>query len=170
MDSVSEARLQLVCPALAAKIHSLALMLADENIVFRVTQGLRSWNDQQQLWLQGRDANGNVVDPTKIVTKAPPGHSWHEFGLAIDLVPMNQEPPQPDWNAAHPVWTRIISVGESLGLFSGSEFHSIKDIPHLQLTGIFPESPTEEVRQIFQNAGMEAVWTEAGLANQEVTT
>src|SRR5271157_4761898 len=120
MDTVSEARLQLVCPALSTKTHLLAAMLEDEGIVFRVTQGLRSWNDQQKLWLEGRDVNGVVIDPTKIVTNAPPGHSWHEFGLAVDVVPMDQEPPQPDWNINHPVWQRLISVGESLGLYSGS--------------------------------------------------
>lgn len=166
MDAVSEARLQLVCPTLAAKIHLLAAMLEDEGIVFRVTQGLRSWNDQQKLWQQGRDSNGNIVDLTKVVTKAPPGHSWHEYGLAVDVVPMNQTPPQPDWNITHPDWQRLVAVGESLGLFSGTEFHDIKDTPHFQLTGSFPESPNDEVRQLFMNVGMEAVWTEAGLANQ----
>jgi hypothetical protein len=76
---------------------------------------------------------------------------------------MNQIPPQPDWNLSHPIWQQVVSCGEILGLFSGSEFHSIKDWPHLQLTGTFPESPTDEVRQLFQQAGMEAVWKEAGL-------
>ena len=169
MDSVSEARLQLVCPALSNKIHLLAAMLEDEGIAFRITQGLRSWNEQQQLWLQGRDADGNVIDPSKIVTKAPPGHSWHEFGLAADVVPMDQVPPQPDWNTTHAVWQRLINVGESLGLFSGSEFHDIKDTPHFQLTGTFPVSPNDEARQVFQNAGMEAVWVEAGLMEPTTT-
>ena len=154
MDTVSEARLQLVCPALAAKIQSLALMLQDEGITFRVTQGLRSWNDQDKLYQQGRTL------PGKIVTNAPAGHSWHEFGLAVDVVPMD---PLPDWDTTHPVWTRLINVGESLGLYSGSEFTHIKDEPHFQLTGTFPVSPNDEARQIFKNAGMEAVWQEAGL-------
>jgi peptidoglycan L-alanyl-D-glutamate endopeptidase CwlK len=172
MDAVSEARLQLICPVLSAKIHSLAMMLADETIVFRVTQGLRSWNDQQALWLQGRDINGNVVDATKIVTNARPGYSWHEFGLAVDVVPMDQVPPQPDWNINHPQWQRIITVGESLGLYSGSEFiHSPKDNPHFQLTGIFPVTPNDECRQILLNAGMQAVWQESGLmAEQSLQT
>lgn len=32
MDSSSEAKLQLICPALALKIISLSVMLADENM------------------------------------------------------------------------------------------------------------------------------------------
>src|SRR5208282_1380852 len=157
MDSVSEARLQLVCPALSYKIHSLATMLEDEGIVVRVTQGLRSWNEQNVLYAQGR------TTPGIIVTNAPAGYSWHEYGLAVDVVPFDQDPPEPDWNVTHPQWIRLIAVGESLGLFSGSEFHSIKDNPHFQLTGIWPISPNDEARQVFQNAGMEAVWVEAGL-------
>jgi len=160
MDAVSEARLQLVCPALSTKIHLLAIMLADENIVFRIAQGLRSWAEQAALYAQGR------TTPGKIVTNAPAGYSWHEFGLAVDVVPMdtmNQEPPQPDWNLSHPVWNRLITVGESLGLFSGSEFCTIKDYPHFQLTGSFPSSPNNEARQVFENAGMQAVWVESGL-------
>ena len=157
MDSVSEARLSLVCPALSAKIHSLALMLDDEQIIFRVTQGLRSWADQNALYAQGR------TTPGIIVTDAPAGFSWHEYGLAVDVVPMDQEPPQPDWNITHPQWQRLIAVGESLGLFSGSEFCYIKDNPHFQLTGSFPESPNDLARQVYLNAGITAVWVEAGL-------
>jgi len=157
MDSISEARLKLINPLLARKIHLLALMLQDEKIVFRVTQGLRSWNDQNKLYQQGR------TTPGKVVTDSPAGHSWHEFGLAVDIVPIVGDPPNPDFDITHPEWNRIISVAQSLGLTSGSEFHTIKDYSHLQLSGKFPISPSEEVRQIFLNAGMEAVWYEAGL-------
>src|SRR5208337_955731 len=157
MDSISESRLQLVCPTLSDKIQQLAAMLEDEGIVFRVTQGLRSWNDQDKLYQQGR------TTPGKIVTNAPAGTSWHNFGLAVDIVPMDQDPPQPDWDTSHPVWQRLIAVGESLGLYSGSEFAHIKDEPHFQLTGSFPVSPNDEVRQIFKDAGMEEIWREAGL-------
>jgi|SRR5208283_4803762 len=154
MDSVSESRLQLVCPALAEKIHRLAEMVADAGIVFRVTQGLRSWAEQDALYQQGRTV------PGEIVTEAPAGASWHEFGLAVDLVPMD---PLPDWNLAHPVWAKLVAAGESLGLYSGSQFSHIKDEPHFQLTGRFPVSPDDEVRQIFLDQGMSTVWSEAGL-------
>lgn len=154
MDSISEARLQLVCPTLALKIVTLSVMLADENIIFRVTQGLRTWSDQDALYQQGR------TTPGKIVTNAPAGLSWHNFGLAVDLVPLD---PLPDWDISHPIWRRLIAAGESLGLYSGDEFTHFKDEPHMQLTGRFPVSPNDEVRQIFREAGMESVWREAGL-------
>lgn len=156
MDPTSESRLVQVNPLLAQKIRALAALLADEGIQLRVTQGLRSWNDQAALYAQGRTV------PGKVVTNAPPGYSWHQFGLAVDVVPIDQSG-QPDWNANHPSWKRIVALGESLGMVSGSTFVHCPDNPHFQLTGSFPVSPTEEARQVFQLAGMTAVWVEAGL-------
>jgi hypothetical protein len=162
VDTLSEVRLEVVCPLFADKIRQVALMIAEEPI--RVTQGLRSWADQEKVWLQGRDANGIIVNPKLIVTNAPPGHSWHEFGLAVDVAPFDAAG-KPDWNLSHPVWKKIIAAGESLGLYSGDEFCSRKDDPHFQMTGRFPVSPTDEVRKIFANVGVYGVWVEAGLSS-----
>lgn len=155
LDAISEERLKLVCPRLAAKIAQMVTILDSEAIILRVTQGLRSWSEQDKLYAQGR------TQPGKIVTNAPGGTSWHNFGLAVDVVPLQGDMGTPDWNPSHPVWKRVITVGESLGLFSGSEFRTFKDWPHFQLTGKFPVSPNDEVRQTFRDAGMQAVWMEA---------
>ena len=50
----------------------------------RITQGLRTFPEQQALYDQGR--NGK---PGKIVTNAKPGQSYHNWGLAIDLVELD---------------------------------------------------------------------------------
>ena len=157
MDSASETRLALVCPALSDKIHQLADEVADDGIFFHVTQGLRTWAEQDALYQQGRTL------PGAIVTDAPAGSSWHNYGLAVDVVPMD---PLPDWNASHPIWRRLIAAGEALGLYSGDEFRTFKDEPHFQLTGTFPVSPNDEVRQLFEQDGMEAVWQQAGLITE----
>lgn len=155
MDNVSEVRLQDVHSQLARLIQQMAEMLALEKINLRVTQGLRSWNEQDKLFQQGRTMSGPVV------TKAQPGHSWHNFGLAVDVVPL--EPTGPDWNTQHPRWQRVVTVGDSLGLVSGAQFRSFPDYPHFQLTGRFPISPDDEVRQLFKDGGIQAVWAESGL-------
>jgi peptidoglycan LD-endopeptidase CwlK len=155
MDAISEQRLQAVCPALADKIHALAAAMP--NVDLRVTQGLRLWSEQAALYAQGRTTLGVIV------TDAPPGYSYHEFGLAVDVVPMDQDPPQPDWDLSHPVWQQIVTAGEALGLFSGSEFCTIKDWPHFQMTGTFPDSPTDEVRELYSGAGIQAVWRASGI-------
>lgn len=161
MDNASEARLQNVHPELARRVRQMSDILATEGVTIRVTQGLRSWSDQMALWLKGRDSRGNVVDPKKIVTKAAPGHSYHQFALAVDVAPFNDN--TPDWNLQHPVWKRIVAVGESLGLDSGSEWRSFPDWPHFQYVGSLPVSPTDAVREAFMNGGTDAVWTMAGI-------
>lgn len=155
MDIISENRLSLVCPSLAEKIRQMATMLADE-FQMRVTQGLRSWSEQEALYAQGRTA------PGKIVTNARPGHSYHNFGLAVDLVPMTEL--GPDWNVNHPQWNRMVSVGTSLGLAAGALWRTFPDQPHFQLTGSLPVSPDDSVRQAFLDGGMTAVWIAAGLS------
>lgn len=172
MDTISEARLSFVVPALAVKVRQMSVILADE-FTFRVTQGLRSWNEQAALYAQGRETLIQVNSMRKAVhwapltefenirvTNAAPGYSWHNFGMAVDVVPDNIDIPgfQPDWNEAHPSWARLIVVGRSVGLVNGISWH---DEPHFQLTGCFPVTPDDEVRQLYAQAGSQAVWEEA---------
>jgi len=53
--------------------------MAKHQVTVEVISGLRSWQQQAALYAQGR------TKPGKIVTKARPGSSWHNYGLAIDL-------------------------------------------------------------------------------------
>lgn len=154
MDPHSESLLSAVAPELAHKVRMLADVLAHEHFEIRVTQGLRTWEEQDALFHH-----------VPQVTKAAGGHSWHNFGLAVDVVPDNAaiDHFQCDWNLQHPVWQRIHVLAESIGLTCGADFRSFPDWPHLQLTGRFPVSPNDEVRQIFKDKGIEEVWKEAGL-------
>lgn len=53
--------------------------MAEHGVTVEVISGLRSWAQQAALYAQGR------TKPGRIVTKARPGSSWHNYGLAIDL-------------------------------------------------------------------------------------
>jgi peptidoglycan LD-endopeptidase CwlK len=154
MDDISEQRLSGVHPFLASKIRQLADLLSKEGVTIRVTQGLRTWEEQQRLYDQGRTA------PGQIVTDAPPGYSWHQFALAVDVVPMMEL--GPDWNVTHPVWARIVQVGTSLGLDSGATWRTYKDYPHFQLTGNLPVTPGPNVRAVYQTDGIAGVWQMTG--------
>lgn len=151
MDAISEARLGEVHPKLSELLHRMAEMLKLENIDIHITQALRTWVDQDLLYEQGRSRSGEVV------TNAKGGESYHNFGLAVDVCPFSPIG-EPMWDIKLPCWRRIIEVGESLGLLSGSKFVHIPDWPHFQLTGRFPESPNDEVRSTFFNHGIQGVW------------
>ncbi len=154
MDSVSETRLKDVHPLLASKVRAMANELAAEGVMIRVTQGLRSWADQERIYQQGRSS------PGPIVSNAKPGQSYHNYGLAVDVVPMT--PLGPDWDTSHPVWKRIIEVGISLGLESGATWRTFKDYPHFQLTGNLPVTPTTDLITRLEKDGIPAIWQMTG--------
>ena len=156
MDAISEARLGEVAPFLADKIRQMAEMLVQEGIEIRVVQALRTWAQQDALYAQGR------TTPGEIVTNCPGGHSYHNFGLAVDCVPSQFGPDQaynPDWNSSHPTWQRMEAIGELLGMESGSTWRTFPDAPHFQINGPFPVgAPDDQVWQLYRDGGMEAVW------------
>lgn len=156
MDAPSEALLALVHPELARRVRLVAYDLT-ESIMLRVTQGLRTMAEQLALWQKGRDAHGNIIDLKAIVTKARPGFSYHNFGLAVDVAPddNNQPPFKPDWNIHHPSWQRIINAAHARGLTTGATWRTFPDWPHLQLTGPYPvPAPTPEMRAM----AMQPIW------------
>lgn len=161
MDPISEQRLAEVAPALARIARQLAADLAAGGVYVRVVQGLRSWTQQDALYAQGRTAPGAVV------TNVRGGYSYHNFGMAVDLVPSEFAPGQPyapDWNPQHSAWKTMEMAGQAAGLTSGAAWRSFPDAPHFQLTGSFPEDgPSDEVRQLFKDGGMQAVWQAANI-------
>jgi len=170
MNAVSEQRLSQVHPALAAKIVKLDSQLLVSTLI--VSQGLRTSDEQRALYEQGRSELYVVNDLRKkvgwaaiteddniVVTAAAPGYSWHEFGLAVDVVPQSEDGSL-DWNANHPIWREIITKGEALGLVSGNAWN---DTPHFQMTGTLPVTPDDLVRSTFAAGGMQAVWQKTGI-------
>ena len=156
MDSVSEQRLSQVCPALAIRVRAMSDALVSQGIYIRVVQGLRTVDEQNTLYNQGR------TTPGKIVTNCKGGYSYHNFGLGVDCIPSTQDPDQPfapDWNESHPDWRAMINAGEAQGLNAGGDWRTFKDYPHFQLTGSWPVgAPPDTVRILFRSGGLQAVW------------
>ncbi len=93
---------------------------AGVGIALRVTQTLRTFDEQDRLFQQGRTIPGPNATKDRplggIVTKAKPGQSPHNFGMAFDVCFDAKKsracyPPTDD-----PRWQKIGVLGESLGL------------------------------------------------------
>lgn len=98
---------------------------AAKEIDLLVTCTLRSNDEQAALYAQGRTA------PGKRVTNAPPGKSAHNYGLALDVVPMVNG--KPDWDGSHPVWQTIGDIGIECGLqWAGSPGFPFHELAHFQ--------------------------------------
>jgi len=154
---------------LQVRVKKMIAQLESEGFNIQVTQALRSYEEQQAFWNLGRDAQGNVVDSTKIVTKAPPGYSWHNFGLAVDLCPieilLGSKKLQADWNTSHTNWQRMIAVGLECELGEGAQFRDFPDWPHFYPQEL-PANPPDVVRALYSVRGLVAVseWYETLLA------
>jgi peptidoglycan LD-endopeptidase CwlK len=116
-------------PPFRDKVVQLMELIKKNNIPADIFSDYRSFSDQQVLYNKGRDANGNVIDKSKIVTNGKPGSSAHNYGLAVDIVfkvnsrwtwdPMND-------------WKTLGDLGKSVGLEWGGDWSGFPDRPHFQ--------------------------------------
>ena len=121
MDRHSELRIEGLHPKIRTKVREFIKDAEKQGIVLRITSGFRTWEEQNKLFAQGRTAGG------KRVTNARGGQSWHNYGLAIDVVQMVAGVPQ--WRAD---WVKIGEIGEKHGFEWGGRWKFV-DKPHFQM-------------------------------------
>lgn len=116
-------------PEIRPQVDAFLDACAQEGIDVLVTCTLRSNADQAALYAKGRTVA--PIGRRFVVTDAPPGQSAHNYGLAIDVVPMVNG--KPDWNGADPVWQRIGQLGQLSGLqWAGEPGFPFPEEPHFQ--------------------------------------
>ena len=82
-----------------------------------ITSGFRSMTEQAALYDQGRTTNGAII------SEAPPGHSLHNYGYAVDVADR-----QDGYNIN---WTKLVKIGAYCHLESGGQ----GDLPHFEYRG-----------------------------------
>lgn len=113
-------------PTVKAKALQLQKIIADKyDLTILYTHGHRSNEQQANLYAQGR------TRPGKIVTNAVAGHSYHNYGLALDFVPLINK--KVAWSRLD-LFELVGKEAERLGFKWGGNFKSIKDRPHIELT------------------------------------
>lgn len=90
-----------------------------------ITSGRRTMEEQAALYAKGRTAPGDVV------TKAQPGDSAHNSGLAFDFA-FGDAIGRPTWPKDAP-WAKAAEIGKRLGLSWGGDWKAFMDQPHLEL-------------------------------------
>jgi peptidoglycan L-alanyl-D-glutamate endopeptidase CwlK len=91
-----------------------------------VTATLRTNAEQDALYAQGR------TTPGPIVTNARGGQSAHNYGLAIDVVPMVNG--KPDWSGTDAIWQEIGNLGQARGLtWLGAPDSPFREMPHFEV-------------------------------------
>lgn len=79
---ITSAKLQTLRPATRAKVAAWLDDCQSRGLLIYIYEGLRTPERQAELYAQGRSKGG------KIVTNAGPWQSMHQYGLAIDFVPL----------------------------------------------------------------------------------
>lgn len=138
-------------------------LCAHAGLAVLVTQGLRTWQEQDQLYAKGRTVP--PIGKAFVVTNAKGGQSYHNFGLAFDIVVLDSVG-KADWDTSHPGWSVAANIGKSVGLEWGGDFKSIKDLPHYQYTGGLS---LDRCRALLPG-GLESLWAEVTKSDQQTFT
>ena len=148
---LSERRLAGLHPIVATRARALVDLCAHAGITLLVTQGLRTWDEQDALYAKGRTAE--PVGKKYIITNAKGGQSFHNFGLAFDVAVLDAAGKM-DWDTGHPGWALAGQTGKSVGLEWGGDWKTFKDLPHFQYTGGLTLAQCRELHP----AGLAAIW------------
>lgn len=142
-DAITAGRIALLHPALREEIYATieAVEAAfPPNVKVRIVQGLRTIDEQNALFAQGRTKEGQIV------TNARGGTSYHNYGLAFDFAIMydkdnNGSFETLSWDVnydfdkdGHADWQEVVQAFKAKGYDWGGDWKSIKDDPHLQKT------------------------------------
>ena len=127
IDGSKEHGIKAIHPDIRNQVHGFLSAATNElRLVLRIPfdGGFRSFNLQNQLYSQGRSGDGR-----QIVTNARAGQSYHNYGLAIDVVPLNSKG-VPMWSGVD--WTKIGELGKAYGFEWGGDWKN-PDRPHFQM-------------------------------------
>ena len=147
-------------------LEQISLLLSNclaTDAVYVATEGYRSAEDQARMHAIGRGPQTQE----RIITNARPFESYHNFGLAVDMVrDINLE----DWGV-QPGWKRedyetVAQESRKLNLESGYYFENFNpegdgaaDASHVQFP--LPEGVTlEDLKAWYLEEGLKGVWHE----------
>lgn len=131
----NEEKIASLHPELRPKAEQLITQCSKIGIQLLITEGFRSFERQQELYDQptdgkDNDGDGQVDEADEKVTNAKPGQGFHNYALALDVVPVVNG--KPNWNVSKGTWEAIGKTGEALGLEWGGRWRSPIDKPHFQ--------------------------------------
>lgn len=135
-DKVSEDRIKKLHPKVRDEVMGL-LQRCNANLLgrakVRITQGLRTFAEQNALYSQGR------TKPGARVTNARAGQSFHNYGLAVDFC-LLIDGKSVSWDMKKdfdgdkvPDWMEVVNIFRAAGWSWGGTWRT-PDYPHFEKT------------------------------------
>jgi len=134
MDKLTIEKINTFHPDLRNKLKEEYLEINNQlpkGVRLRFTHVLRTIQEQNDLFAQGRTKAGHIV------TNAKGGQSIHNYGLAFDIVILLDEDKNGTfekavWNGTH--FNTVVKYFKSKGYEWGGDW-KFKDAPHFQIKG-----------------------------------
>jgi peptidoglycan L-alanyl-D-glutamate endopeptidase CwlK len=123
VDDRSEKAIATLLPQVQPYARALVKKAAQHGISIKVIGGLRTYEEQDELFAQGR------TKPGRIVTNARGGFSNHNFGIALDVGVFEGA----SYLGESPKYKAVGALGMDLGLEWGGNWKTFLDEPHFQL-------------------------------------
>ncbi|KQS93010.1 M15 family metallopeptidase [Chryseobacterium sp. Leaf394] len=139
MDKVTLQRIEKLHPIVREEVKMIIKECDDAltgKAKVRITQGLRSFEEQEKLYAIGRITSG------KKVTNAKAGQSIHNYGLAVDICMIIDEKTASwdtvkDWdNDKVADWYECVKIFAKYGWDWGGNWKTFKDLPHFEKKAI----------------------------------
>jgi hypothetical protein len=138
--------LSLLMPEFTERLKEFVLEAQYQGHDVDVQSALRSMNDQNKLYALGRTIKNpdglNALKPMgNIVTNAQAGHSWHNWGVAADVV--YRKDGKFTWNVPDSAYLALNNIASKYRLIWGGSWSADKtkalgDLDHWELTGGMP--------------------------------
>lgn len=139
MDKVTLQRIEKLHPAVREEVKHI-IKECDEALTgrakVRITQGLRSFEEQEKLYAIGRITSG------KKVTNAKAGQSIHNYGFAVDICMIIDGKAASwdtvkDWdNDKVADWYECVKIFAKYGWDWGGNWKTFKDLSHFEKKNI----------------------------------
>ncbi|HZY18038.1 MAG TPA: M15 family metallopeptidase [Ramlibacter sp.] len=133
VDPRSESHIATLLPEVRPIARALVQKAAQNGIRTKVISALRTFEEQDALFAQGRSAPGPRV------TNARGGFSNHNFGIAFDIGVFEGS----KYLTKSPKYKAVGALGMDLGLEWGGNWKSLVDEPHFQLRPAWARELTE---------------------------
>ncbi|GEN74069.1 M15 family metallopeptidase [Chryseobacterium lathyri] len=138
MDLITLQRIEKLHPSIRDEVKKI-ITECDEALTgrakIRITQGLRTFAEQNDLYAQGR------TKPGKRVTNAKGGQSIHNYGFAVDICLIIDDKTASwdtakDWdNDKQSDWMEVVVIFKKNGWNWGGDWRTLKDMPHFDKKG-----------------------------------
>ncbi|WP_312991526.1 M15 family metallopeptidase [Chryseobacterium flavum] len=140
MDKVTSERIKFLHPVVRDEMRNIIqecnLALTGKAKV-RITQGLRSFEEQERLYAIGRLTSG------KKLTNARAGQSLHNYGLAVDIC-LIIDGKTASWDTAKDWdndkvadWYECVQIFARHGWNWGGNWKTYKDLPHFEKKTVY---------------------------------